>query len=111
MENIDYQGVRIIFDFIEFFVLCGLAIYTWLSNRHKVTQESVVAVNTKVNDLGTRVTTLETQVENLPSDDDLIRIHKRLDSTGNILAETVGKLKGTCHTVNLISEKLMRLDK
>lgn len=125
------QGYSVAKDLI----LLAAVVYTWWSNREKVTARRFAALEKEV---ATRITSealrsmekereagcdlheqrtktieldlkrIENELRHVPNHNDLSRIHGRIDEMHGSLRELAGGVKGLGHQMNLVLEELIK---
>lgn len=101
MDALDYKALDFWWNVFQTAILTVMAIYTWVVNRHRVNRESI-------NEIDKRLTTVESDIRNLPSHTNLRRIHENVNGLTRDLAEVKGELKGINRTLHLIDEHFKR---
>jgi len=93
----DYEQVKMVLAVLNMLVSAGVWIFVWMNKRQQASMESIVKleaqtkeaidkldthVNQRFTDKCKRLNELERQVSSMPTKDDIIRIHERLDQVG-----------------------------
>ncbi|PLX97309.1 MAG: hypothetical protein C0621_00155 [Desulfuromonas sp.] len=129
---------KLIYGVFKDILLLAALLYTWWSNRQKVTRNKIKALEDKVNaglsvsahegieekrtktcqqhqartgELERALDKINVEIEHLPSQDDIARIHARMDGIGDGVNTIVGEMKATRRQVDLVLEEMMRRDK
>ena len=110
METFDYRGLDFWWNVIQTSVLVFVAVYTWLVNRTKANREAITTVNEKVDGLHSRVTVIEHELEHVPGDQAVSRIHTRIDQVGQGVSHMEGEIKQINQTLHLIQQYLLEKD-
>lgn len=94
------------------FFINGFAVWvSWSVRKGVATQEDLKihadATSRALKELEGRMTHMEARIEHGPSEDDLLRLHSRLDSLGGDLQRLVGEFSGVRQTLQLLHEFLL----
>lgn len=96
---IDYPAWRFWFDFLQLSGICAVGVYTWWSNREKVTSK-------KFGDLEERLAHVETAIAH-PRCEYHLGFETRLDTMHGDIRELTGGIKGLRRAVDLMNEYLI----
>ena len=107
MDVFDYRALDFWWNIIQTAVLVFVAVYTWLVNRTKANREAINAVNEKVDGLHDRVTVIEHELEHVPGDQAISRIHSRIDQVGQGVRHLEGEMKQINQTLHMIQQYLL----
>ncbi|PLY02757.1 MAG: hypothetical protein C0622_05255 [Desulfuromonas sp.] len=138
MPDINYAAWKFWIDLLVLVVVTIHILYTWWSNKEKVTkklfqqQEAEIAKRPTADDvkqlIKDRMPTcsnhldrtaanerglsgLQLEVARLPNKDELIRAHNRLDEALNKVENLAGKMSSTDRKLDLVLEELLRREK
>ncbi len=106
----DYAALRFWLDVV---VLVGVVLntlYTWHANRNRATRAAIDRVDRRVDDLGNRMSAMETDLRHQPSHNDLKRIYEKLDALAQAQATAGGELKAVTHQLSLINRHLLKVE-
>lgn len=108
---------------INTLVIWAAAVYTWLTNRNRVTNERITGMQTSLEDKvatlrtemdhhldshADRLTRVESDLKHAPTDEDIKRLHARIDDMAGDVKELGGEFKGAKHTLQLIHQYLLQ---
>lgn len=96
----NYTAWKFWIDVLVLAVVAGNTVYTWYSNREKVTNKRFQAAEN-------RLLQLENDVKNPPSCTYHPRLEERMDSAVRKLERMDGKLDGLSRAVDLMNEFLI----
>lgn len=99
MEQIDYTAWRFWFDLMQLGGICAIGVYSWWSNREKVTTR-------KFREHETRIVQLENDVRH-PNCQYHLGFEARLDTLHGDIRELAGGVKGLRRAVDLMNEYLI----
>lgn len=89
-----------------------VGVYTYLSNRNRVTNERIGSledhVDTRLDNHSERLARLEKSADMGPNHEDLKALHRRIDALVASVNGLQGEFKGTSHTLALIHEYLLK---
>jgi len=100
VKSIDYSAWRFWFDVFQFIGICGLGIYTWWTNRERVT-------NKKFKEHDQRLSALEKEISLFPSKKQYDALTDKIGGLHGDLKEISGQLKGLNRAVDLMNEYLI----
>ena len=100
MTELNYNEWKFWFDVIQMLGTVLLGVYVYISNRHRITGDTI-------KDHHDRLITLESELKHLPNKEKLKEISIRLDTVNNDLQRTIGKFEGVNRAVDLINEFLI----
>lgn len=100
MNKTDYLAWRFWFDILQFAGICFIGIYSWWSNRERVT-------NKRFKEHHQRLTALENQVKHVPSQKQYDELSGRIGTLHSDLQGIKGQLKGIGRAVDLMNEFLI----
>ena len=90
--------------------LVGFA-WMYMANRNKATNIRITELEKKfdksTDDLGERITRVETDMQHAPTHSDLADLHERINTVAQSLNNMVGEMSGMKTTLNLIHQFLM----
>jgi hypothetical protein len=97
---VNYAGVKFWIDVLVLLVVAGNTVYTWWTNREKVTNKRFKAAED-------RILKLESGVKHPPACTYHPRLAERMDAAVGKLERMDGKLDGLNRAVDLINEFLI----
>ena len=100
MPELDYSSLQFWFDIAQTLVMIFVAIYTYMANRTKANKQAI-------EDMGERVSKLETEVEHLPDHDDIGALHNKVNGVSDTVSTISGQLSAMNNTLSLINEHLI----
>ncbi len=100
MTNIDYSAWRFWLNVMQLTAICALTVYTWWTNRERVT-------NKRFKEHHQRLTALENQVKYVPSQMQYDALSDRIGLLHGDLQGIKGQLKGINRAVDLMNEYLI----
>uniref|UniRef100_A0A6H2A4T7 Uncharacterized protein n=1 Tax=viral metagenome TaxID=1070528 RepID=A0A6H2A4T7_9ZZZZ len=130
----DYAGLRFWMDVVQMVGIGALGIYTWWSNREKVTAKRFTALEKEMTkrvtedaivnmeaarkencslhlartaSLELTMTRIDSEQKNSPGRTDINELHARVTSVVSRAENLAGRLEGIVHNVELINEHLM----
>lgn len=94
------------------FIINGFAVWiTWSVRKGVATQDDLrhhaEATGKALKDLDARMTHIEARIEHGPSEDDLLRLHARLDTLTTEVSKLVGEFSGTRRTLEMLQQFLL----
>lgn len=107
----------------NFVLTWGLALYMYLANKNKVTNERISSLETNMNakiqkldddvteeltEQGNRITSLEGGVEHGPTHHDLGLLHEKINDVDGQFKELRGEVRGVKNLLDTIHQHLMR---
>ena len=107
----DYEVWRLWIDILQAMLTAGVGLYVWLVNRTRVNAARIRKleedIDTRLDDHGQRITTVEAAVKHGPSRDDLGKIHQRLDTMVAAVARIEGGNHAAARNLDLIHQYLL----
>lgn len=100
MTDIDYSALRFWLNILQLTGICAIGIYTWWTNRERVT-------NKRFKEHHHRLVTLENQIKYSPTQTQYEALSTRIDRLHGDLREISGNLRGINRAVDLINEYLI----
>lgn len=86
-------------------------IWMYLANRDKVTNSRISSLENnmdmRLDDHGSRLTTLESDIRHGPTHNDLGRLHARIDEVNGALKGLQGESKAQTRILNMVYESLI----
>lgn len=107
----DYDAGKFWLEFFNLVLIVVLGIYTWWVNRNKAASVEVRKAEKQRQALANRMDIIEERIEHLPNDNDIERIHERIDVVSNQLSEISGSMKASNRQLELINEHLINRDR
>lgn len=119
----ELRDLQLLLSIVNTLVIWAAAIYTYLANRNKVTNERITtlqqSLDTNISLLRSdmdhrmdghsdRLARVEKDVQHAPTHEDLKRLHKRIDDVASSIAGLEGEFKGANHTLHLIHAYLLK---
>ena len=105
------ESWKFAFQILQFLLTGGLAIYVYLSNKDKVTNDRITTLEGNINDTsgnhGQRIAKLEARIDKSPTHDDLANLHEKINEVSGQMKELRGEFSGARNTLQLIHETLM----
>ena len=111
MEAFDYRLLDFWWNIIQTAILAVIALYTWLVNRTKANRAAITVVNEKVDGLHYRVTIIEHELEHLPGNETISRLHSRIDQVAQGVRHLEGEMKQINQTLHLIQQDLLEKER
>lgn len=99
MQQIDYTAWRFWFDVLQLAGICSIGIYSWWSNREKVTTR-------KFREHEARLAQLENDIRH-PSCQYHVGFEDRLDTINSGVSKVEGRLEGINRAVDLMNDFLI----
>lgn len=100
------------FQVLQFLITGALAVYVYLSNRDKVTNDRISKLEDDLDDKldghGERIAKLETRTENSPTHDDLSGIHEKINAVSASISTLSGEFTGVRNLLNTIHQYLLQ---
>lgn len=104
----DYKETSFWFSVFQFIFMLFVAAYSWIRTKHKANQSAIDEVDDRL----IRVERdLEHLPKNMPSRDELVALHQRLNKTNEKLDGLGGQLSQISPNIHLIHEFLLKGDK
>ena len=94
-------------DLINTLGLFLLGLFNHLSSRSKANKETIDGMAKDLADLNTRVGVVENDIEHLPNDDDISKLHEKINSVSDQTSEINGRLEGIDSTLTIIHQTLL----
>lgn len=134
----DYVAWKFWLDILQLIGLIVIGVYTWWANSNKATNKRFARLEAEVRSRVTsdaldglekerqtncglhrnRTSSIEKElqgisgeIKHLPKQEDVARVHARMDSVSNEMNQVVGELKATRRQLDLVLEELLRRDK
>lgn len=122
----DPKELQLWLSIINTLVIWAVAIYTYLANRNRVTNERITSLqgslSSRVDSLridmdhrldghADRLTRVESDLKHAPTDEDIKRLHSRIDDLAGAMKELGGEFKGANHTLQLIHSFMLQQGK
>lgn len=98
--SLDYKVLTFWWNVVQTILTAGIAIYVWISNKHKANRESIESVED-------RVLKLEETVKHMPSKSELAVLHKRITEVAETQKRIEGEFSQTNRTLGMIHEYLL----
>lgn len=138
MNPIDYPAISLLISAANFALTWGLALYMYLANKNKVTNERINTLQVDVDkkfddarnrltrleassvhdkaihlegccaDITERVASLEQHAADAPKNDDLARLHARIDEVSGAIKHIQGESSAQTRILNLVYESLIK---
>jgi hypothetical protein len=120
------KDIQLWMSIINTLVIWAAAIYTFLANRNRVTNERITSlqgsltrnidslradVDRRLDTHAERLTRVESDLKHAPTDEDIKRLHARIDDMAGSLGELSGEFKGANHTLQLIHAYMLQWGK
>lgn len=107
----DMELVKFGFDVLQFLMTGGVAIYVYLSNKDRVTNDRIARLEDDLDDRldgqGERIAKLETLSEQSPTHDDLGGIHEKINQLRSEVGMLSGEFVGVRNLLNTIHNHLL----
>lgn len=100
MSAMDYGVITFWMNVAVLVVNTGIGIFVWINRRHQVTEDQVSAI-------AGRVTHLESEVNHLPTHQDIRALIETIGGLRGDLSEVSGRLSGVNRAVDLINTHLL----
>ena len=107
MEFLDYRELSFWWDLIQTAILAFVAIYTYLVNRTKANSSAIKNINKDMSSMNTRVSVLETKHQHAVTDDDIAKIHERINQMSTAIAKISGEFKQANRRLEMIHQYLL----
>ncbi|MFT3758995.1 hypothetical protein [Thauera sp.] len=122
----DPKELQLWLSIINTLVIWAAAIYTFLANRNRVTNERITSLqnsltrnveslrgdmDSRLDRHAERLTRVESDLKHAPTDEDIKRLHARIDDMAGSLKELGGEFKGANHTLQLIHSYMLQQGK
>lgn len=108
----EIQHVALTISAANFVLLWGIALYMYIINKNKVTNERIGKfqedVEKKHVDHSSRIAKLEVRGATAPSHSDLFSIHEKINQVDASVSSLAGQFKGVRHLLDTIHEHLLR---
>ncbi|GBL46263.1 hypothetical protein SFMTTN_2076 [Sulfuriferula multivorans] len=105
----DYKGW---IDTLQFLIMSAVGVWMYLERKNDKAHERITALETVLeNNIARhadRLMKIETQIEGLPSQNDIGKVYERVQSIDQRISHIEGQFVGSNHTLNLIHEYLMK---
>lgn len=116
--NMDYSQARFWFDILQTIGVLVLAVYTWLTNRHKANRDAITQVDKNhkaaiedihghLHEINRKVDLQERDIRHLPNHEDISRLHEKVNKVGESIKEVQGELKNINRTMALVNDHLL----
>lgn len=111
MEAHQVETWRLVLDVVQFVLWAVLGIYVWLSNRHRVTEDRITALEDEVGKRldrhGQRLSRVEEAMANAPNHGHIGEVYERLNAVHGQLQELIGTVGALTRQMQLINEHLL----
>lgn len=111
MTEIDYNAWRFWIGIGQMLFNIGVFAWLWNNRKHQATNDRVQKVEARTETTEKDLLQVKEQLKHLPSQNDIGRIHSRIDDVNGALREVVGGLKALNSSVALINEHLLNRGK
>ena len=102
---------KLIFSVAQFLLTGGVGIYVYISNKNKVTNDRITTlegdIDTKLDNHGERVATLEVEIRKAPSHKDLSSIHEKINRVSEGVNALNGEFGGVRRLLDTIHQHLL----
>ena len=112
----DYELIKITIPLVGLAITVILWLATARESKDKATISSIDRIEEtldgKINAVGNRVTLLERDIANVPSKEDIVRIHERIDTMSHSLSSTnllIGDLSGQFKQLCMSNQQVLSL--
>ena len=106
-----WEVIRLIFDVIYAVVIGSCAIYVFITERKRVTEEKLDtelnAIHGTISGHDTRITRLESGVEHFPTHDDIGNVYEELRNVSGGVQLLNGEMKALRAQVELITRHML----
>lgn len=106
------EDIKIALQVVNMLATFGVGIYVWVSTQDKVTNKRIseleVSTDKRLDDHSDRLARVEQDVQHAPDDEDIKRLHARIDELGGSLRRLEGEFVGANRTLSLIHEFLLK---
>jgi Protein of unknown function (DUF2730) len=117
-EKFDYNLFRMVMDILQIVGLLAVAIYAWITSRHKANADAIGQLNemrqkenkeirAELNEIDDRVIKVEEGVSHLPTHDDVTVLHQRVSNCAQEITKLDGTLIQVNNNVQMISSHLL----
>lgn len=108
----DLETAKLAFQVLQFLLTGGVAIYVYMSNKDKVTNDRITKMESDIDATldkhGERIARMEEAADHAPTHDDLGRIHEKVNRTMELMGGLAGEMKALTSSVHLIHEHLLK---
>ena len=106
------QDITLALALGNFALTWGVALYMYLANKNKATNERIgvleTGINTRLREHDKTIAHLETTAKNAPSHSDLAEMYRSVNELAGTVNQLVGENKAQNHTLQLIHEYLLK---
>lgn len=106
----ELQYIALAISVANFVLTWGVALYMYLANKNKVTNERITLMETdfdgKLDRHADRLARLEEAVEHAPTHADLSKVYEGLNSLAGTVNQLVGENRGQTDTLRLILSRI-----
>lgn len=89
-----------------------VGLYVWITSKNRVTHARITQlendVDTRLDNLSTRMTAQEERAKHAPTHNDFIRVHERLDKLSEEISELCGASKAMNRQLDMINQYLLQ---
>lgn len=107
----DYNAIKIWVDVAQFLITGVIGAYLYFSNQNQATRGQIKTleegVDERLDDQARKLAALERDIIHAPSDDDIKRIHARIDEVGGSIKRLEGEFSGANHMLHTIHQFLL----
>jgi septation ring formation regulator EzrA len=107
MDAVDFQALDFWWSVLQTVILAFVAFYTYLTNRSKANRAAIDRLDSRVTQIAERVTLVENDLRHLPTQDDIKRLHERMDCVSAEMKEIKGEFSTARRTLDMIHEHLL----
>ena len=115
MQKLDVPLVKFAFDLVQTMVMVGISIYVWIVTNHKANatkiQELAQRQDAEIDELDSRLTSIETKMDAMPNQQSMDTLHKRINSQSQTLHNIEGELRGIVDNNAMILKHLIKQNK
>jgi len=106
----DIEVFKFGFQVLQFLITGALAVYVYLSNKDKVTNDRIGKleedIDSKITEQGQRIAKLETATESSPNHADIARVYESINTLAATVNQLVGENRGQSDTLKLILNQI-----
>lgn len=107
----EVQHIALAIGVANFALTWGVALYMYLANKNKVTNERITTlqrdIDDKLDDHATRIAKLEVTASAAPTHDDLGDLHEKVNTVDTKVSQLDGKLDGVNNLLHTIHQYLL----
>lgn len=110
-RKMDMELLKLGFQVGQFLLTAGVGFYVYMSNKDKVTNQRITALETgldsRLDDHATRIARLEERVTHVPTHEDLGQMHEKMNTLSSGVQHMAGEFSAVKKLISTIHDYLL----